>query len=151
MQDIAPKFLKQNPMIHLSIAGKNMPNALKKEIEKRDWITYLDFLNDIRTAFSNASLFINPMRIAKGINTKVIEAMAMGKAVVSYRTGIEGLPLESGVDLMIADNSEHFAAHIKALISNFQLREKMGKMARKKAEKHFDWENILPILDSIFI
>lgn len=149
MQDIAPKILHKVPEIRLIILGRNMPNHLEENIRNQNWITHLGFVDDIREAFEKASIFINPMRIAKGINTKVIEALAMGKAVVAYQTGIESLPIKSGVDFMLANDSFEFAEHINELICNFPLRRKIGEIARQKAESQFSWKQILPALDSI--
>jgi glycosyltransferase involved in cell wall biosynthesis len=73
---------------------------------------------------------------------KVFEAMAMGKAIVSTRIGVEGLPVVSGEHLLIADEPEAFAAAVLRLLADIPLRRRLGRAARSLVEKGFGWPQV---------
>jgi len=68
--------------------------------------------------------------------------MAMGKAIVSTSAGINGLDLEPGVDVVVAETAEQMAAAIQELIDNPARRRELGLRARQTAERRFDWAAI---------
>src|SRR5262249_35204328 len=75
-------------------------------------------------------------------NIKIVEAMAMGKAIVSTPAGINGLELEPGVDVVVAESAERFAGAIRELIADPARRRALEQQARRTAERRFDWDAI---------
>src|SRR5207247_4622999 len=75
-------------------------------------------------------------------NIKILEAMAMGKAIVSTPAGINGLDLEPGVDVVVAETAEEMAAAIQELIDNPARRRELEVRARQTSERRFDWDTI---------
>ncbi len=97
-----------------------------------------DFVADVRPAYARAAVVIAPLTASAGTNIKILEALAMGKAVVSTTAGINGLDLIRGRDLVIADDPSDFAAAIRNLL---QERAALESRAREAAMR-FDWSTI---------
>ncbi|MCC7173945.1 MAG: GNAT family N-acetyltransferase [Bryobacterales bacterium] len=105
-------------------------------------IRMLEFVRDVRPLYEEASLVLVPTLVSAGTNVKVLEAMAMERAVVSTSSGCAGLGLTHGASVWIADTPEDFAAGIRRLIRDPDLRRSMAKAARRQAEQHFDWRRL---------
>lgn len=105
-------------------------------------IRMLDFVADVRPLYLEANLVIVPTTVSAGTNVKVLEAMAMERAVVSTTSGCAGLGLLHGHSVWIADTPEAFAAGIATLISDPELREQIARAAHGHAVRNFDWEGI---------
>jgi polysaccharide biosynthesis protein PslH len=97
------------------------------------------FVRDVHPLYVNTNLVIVPTKVSAGTNLKVLEAMAMERAVVSTSSGCAGLGLEHGKSVWIADAPEEFAAAIEQLLANPDLRRRIAAAARLLAEEHFDW------------
>jgi glycosyltransferase involved in cell wall biosynthesis len=100
------------------------------------------FVSDVRPAYQRASVVIAPLVASAGTNIKILEAMAMGKAIVSTEAGINGLDLERGVDVLVADEPEEMARAIMRLLDSPGDREALETKARAKAEERYGWDAI---------
>jgi len=100
------------------------------------------FVADVRPAYARASLVIAPLVASAGTNIKILEAMAMGKAIVSTEAGINGLDLDRGADVIVADGPEEMARAINRLLDSAEEREALGSHARATAEKRYGWDAI---------
>lgn len=105
-------------------------------------IRVLEFVADVRPLYVEANLAIVPTLESAGTNLKVLEAMAMDRAVVSTSTGCAGLGLEHGVNVWIADSPEDFAAAIEKLLADCSLRTGIARSGRIHAERNFGWKEI---------
>jgi len=85
---------------------------------------------------------IVPTTVSAGTNLKVLEAMAMERAVVSTTRGCAGLGLRHGESVAIADDSESFIAAVGGLIQAPKERTRLAKAARAIAEQNFDWKQL---------
>jgi glycosyltransferase involved in cell wall biosynthesis len=100
------------------------------------------FVSDVRPAYARAALVIAPLVASAGTNIKIMEAMAMGKAIVSTEAGIHGLDLERGKDVMVADSAEEMAGAIARLLDHPEERLGMERHARETAERVYGWDAI---------
>jgi GT2 family glycosyltransferase/glycosyltransferase involved in cell wall biosynthesis len=100
------------------------------------------FVADVRPAYARASLVIAPLVASAGTNIKILEAMAMGKAIVSTEAGINGLDLDRGADVIVADGPEEMARAINRLLDSAEERDALGSHARATAEKRYGWDAI---------
>ena len=73
---------------------------------------------------------------------KILEAMALGRPVVSTTIGCEGLDVVDGQHLLIADEPEQFAKHIIRLLTDAELYDRMASQARELVEQKYDWDVI---------
>jgi len=101
-----------------------------------------DFVADVRPAYRRATLVVAPLLASAGTNIKIMEAMAMGKAIVSTAAGINGLDLNPGVDVMIANTGAEMAQAILDLLADPARRQDMERAARLTVEHAFDWDVI---------
>jgi glycosyltransferase involved in cell wall biosynthesis len=97
------------------------------------------FVADVRPLYAEANLVLVPTTVSAGTNVKVLEAMAMERAVVSTSSGAAGLGLLHGHSVWIADTAEAFAAGIATLIADPERRAHIARAALLHAKRNFDW------------
>lgn len=100
------------------------------------------FVSDVRPAYARAAVVIAPLVASAGTNIKILEAMAMGKAVVSTEAGIHGLDLARGEDVIVTDDPGQMAAEITRLLENVGDRQEIERRARRTAEEFYSWDAI---------
>jgi GT2 family glycosyltransferase len=102
------------------------------------------FVADVRPAYERASVVIAPLVASAGTNIKIMEAMAMGKAIVSTQAGIHGLhELQPGVDVVTEDAPDRMARAIQHLLADSAARRNIEIAARRTAELHYGWDAIV--------
>jgi sugar transferase (PEP-CTERM/EpsH1 system associated) len=105
---------------------------------------------DIRSWLAAADVIVAPLRIARGIQNKVLEAMAMAKPVVATPAAFEGIEAEPGRDLLVADGADAMAAAIRGLLADAGRRAAMGIAARSLVESTYGWDQRLaPLADLV--
>ena len=137
VQKIFPEILKKIPSVRFFIVGqKPSGDVLKLHDETRVIVT--GEVPDTRVYHERCSVFVTPIRYGGGTRIKILEAMAMKKAVVSTSVGAEGIPVTNGRDIIIADNDDEFAAQCIKLIQDHSLNRAIGGQAREFVCKFFD-------------
>jgi len=101
-----------------------------------------DFVSDVRPAYERAAVVIAPLLASAGTNIKIMEAMAMGKAIVSTPAGVNGLDLNPGVDVIVTSTAAQMGQAIRTLIENPAQRQSIEYQARLTVERRFDWDGI---------
>ncbi|MBZ5611489.1 MAG: GNAT family N-acetyltransferase [Acidobacteriia bacterium] len=112
------------------------------EIPGDERVALLGFVPDVQPLYVEANLVLVPTLVSAGTNLKVLEALAMQRAVVSTSSGCAGLGLEHAVNVWIADSADDFAKGVETLLRNRDLRERIAARGREHAERHFDWKAI---------
>jgi glycosyltransferase involved in cell wall biosynthesis len=148
LREVWPGFEEHHPVLHV-IAGSNHRLYYERSRERLAFplddprIELEDFVADVRPAYQRASVVIAPLLASAGTNIKIMEAMAMGKAVVSTSGGINGLhELRPGHDLLVEDDPQRMAAVICELFDNADLRARLERSARATAERVYSWDAI---------
>ncbi|HSP68125.1 MAG TPA: glycosyltransferase, partial [Bryobacteraceae bacterium] len=100
------------------------------------------FVADVRPAYLRATLVIAPLVASAGTNVKILEAMAMGKAIVSTEAGIHGLELQRGADVVVTESAEAMAAAITRLLDAPAERGAIETRARATVERVYGWDAI---------
>jgi len=100
------------------------------------------FVADVRPAYERAAVVIAPLVASAGTNIKIMEAMAMGKAIVSTPAGINGLDLAPGEDVIVTETAAEMAAAITSLFEDQPRRRAMEAAARRRVERDFNWDEI---------
>jgi glycosyltransferase involved in cell wall biosynthesis len=90
----------------------------------------------------DAAVYVVPLRAGSGTRLKVLEAMALGKAIVTTHIGSEGIALRDGESALYADDAESFARAVLDLFDNPGRANQLGVAARACAEAHYGWEAI---------
>ena len=99
-------------------------------------------VDDPKPYIARATVYVAPLRIGSGTRLKILEALAMEKAVVSTTIGEEGLNLIDGEEIIITDEPMRFADAVVQLIGGKQMRRQLGKKGWKHVEADYDWRRI---------
>ena len=127
------------PGVKLSIVGRRPPPEILAHAGPAVEIT--GAVDDVRPHIERAAVVVVPLRLGSGTRLKILEAMAMGKAVVATTIGAEGLDVVPGRDLLIADDAESFARQIRKLLDNPALAAEIGAAARRLVTERYTWRS----------
>ena len=147
LSQVWPQLATFHPSLHI-IAGARHNYFLDHYRERvqldlaQPGIEVEDFVADVRPAYRRASIVIAPLVASAGTNIKIMEAMAMGKAIVSTPAGINGLDLHVGRDVIVTSTPQEMTRAINELFENPSLRESLEREARQTVERDFDWNTI---------
>jgi glycosyltransferase involved in cell wall biosynthesis len=134
-QRILPELRRLRPSAIFRLAGRCRSEAFRRRIRQFDGVELAGFVPDMRREIARASLCAVPLRIGSGTRLKILEAAAMGKAVVSTSLGAEGLDFEPGEEIVIADDPERFALALAMLLAQRERRREIGQGARRRVER----------------
>jgi len=148
LREVLPRVKMRYPAITLRIVGPFVP----PEIQSRagDGIEVTGLVDDIRPYLERAAVVIVPLRIGGGTRFKILEAMAMGKAIVSTTVGAEGIDARDGSEILLADQPEAFAIQIGRLLEDAALRQRMGAAARLRVEGSYSWGSSVARLEEFY-
>ena len=116
----------------------------------RDGIEVTGRVPDVRPYLANADVAVAPLRIARGIQNKVLEAMAMARPVVATGAAFEGINAVPGEHLVVENDPAPMARAILDIAGNEMLARSLGQAARRQVIAHYDWRTNLAILDDLF-
>jgi glycosyltransferase involved in cell wall biosynthesis len=105
---------------------------------------------DLRPHLAAGGVFVAPVRFGTGMRGKVLEALAMGRPVVTTPLGAEGLGAVSGRDLLVADGADGFAAAVRRVLDDPGLAATLGAGGRALAVSRFDWDAIAAAHDDVY-
>jgi sugar transferase (PEP-CTERM/EpsH1 system associated) len=134
--------------LHLWIVGSN-PTREVQALEKHVGVTVTGRVDDVRNYLAHADICVAPLRIARGIQNKVLESLAMRKATLVTPQALEGIPAEDGRDLLVADGAKALARGLETLLNDASLRDQLGRRGRALVESHFSWEGNLTGFDAL--
>lgn len=147
--EVLPLIKKEVFHIHFYIVGKS-PSREVQCLTDDAAVTVTGYVPDVRPYVAQAKVYVVPIRMGSGTKLKVLEAMAMGVPVVSTRLGAEGIAVNAGEEILLADDPADFAASVIELISNEPLRASMGRKGRVLMETRYDWQVIVPELAKVY-
>jgi sugar transferase (PEP-CTERM/EpsH1 system associated) len=146
-RDIFPAVRRAVPSAKFIIAGMH-PTAQIRDLAD-DHTVVTGFVPDIRDYLSKAAVCVVPLRIAQGVQNKILEAMAMGVPVVATSVANRGIHATHGKEILVADDPDEFATATLALLNDRDLREGVAKQARVFIERRFSWAKNLQTLDEL--
>jgi glycosyltransferase involved in cell wall biosynthesis len=146
--DIWPRILAGFPDARLKIIGGRPPPALQALAGPRIELT--GFVPDLRPHLAEAAGIVVPLRLGGGTRLKIVEAMAMGKAIVSTALGAEGIDAVPGRDLLIADDPAGFADACVRLLRDCDLAAGIGRSARQLAVERYSWSGAARSLENFY-
>ena len=144
----AREVLPRVPDARFVVAGRAPTAEVRALASERVVVT--GAVPDIRSWLAAADLIVAPLRIARGIQNKVLEAMAMARPVVASSAAFEGIEAEPGRDLVVADGAKAMAEEISRLLDDNAGREALGANARGLVTQSYSWESRLaPLADMV--
>ena len=120
------------------VVGSN-PHESVLKLQQRDGVKVTGFVEDIRPYYQAADICVVPLRLARGVQNKVLEAMSMAKPVVATAKANQGITAESGIHLLIEDTPQDFADAVSNLFSDPKRAEALGTNARQFVTESYDW------------
>jgi glycosyltransferase involved in cell wall biosynthesis len=148
VQDIWPRIAKANPEARCKIIGGRPPPSLLALAGPRVELT--GFVQDLRPHLAEAAAVVVPLRLGGGTRLKIVEAMAMGKPIVSTTLGAEGIEAVDGRDILIADQPVPFADAVNRLLAKPDLAARIGQSARRVAVERYAWSGAAQALESFY-
>jgi glycosyltransferase involved in cell wall biosynthesis len=148
-EEVWPIIRAERPGARFYIVGRN-PTREVQALGRLPGITVTGSVDDPRSWVAAATVYVVPMRMGGGVRLKVLQAMAMGCALVSTPMGMEGIEVQPGKEALMARSPQAFAEATISILSDPQRRAKLGLAARETAATHYAWPTLLPVLDSIY-
>lgn len=137
----ASEVLPLIPGATFAIVGRSPTERVRRLASERVIVT--GSVPDVRAWLAAADVVAAPLRIARGVQNKVLEAMAMARPVVATSAAFEGIEAEPGRDLLVADGAEAQAAAVAALLADSGRAREIGRAARRRMEEGYRWETRL--------
>jgi sugar transferase (PEP-CTERM/EpsH1 system associated) len=131
-----------------AIVGRN-PTQAVSDLSMLPGVQVTGAVEDVRTWLAAADVVVAPLRIARGVQNKVLEAMAMARPVVASPAAAEGIDAENGIHFHVERDAEAEAARVCALLSDSKAALEMGKAARTHVMARYGWAKQLASLDTI--
>jgi len=123
-------------------AGGGASDEARRHYLHRYGVELTGYVPDVRPYVRDAACYVVPLRVGGGTRLKILDAWAMGKAVVSTSVGCEGLAAEDGRNILIRDDPDSFAHAVCAVLHDGALRRRLGVEGRRTVERHYSWERI---------
>ncbi len=146
---VLPLILQQAPDAHFYVVGQQ-PHARLAWLAEHPAVTLTGRVPDVRPYIAGAGVYVVPLRIGGGTRLKVLEAMAMGRPIVSTRLGCDGFAFTGGQEVVFADEPAAFAASVLALLRDPAQAAALGRRARQHVEAELGWDAIVPRLEALY-
>ncbi len=150
-REIYPLVKKEMKDTKLYIVGRSPPDEVRKLSARDSSIIVTGEVKDVRPFICKAQLVIAPITIDDGgIKNKIIEAMAMGKTIISTPLGVRNIEVTDYQNVVIAKNDREFAEKVVELLKDENERNRIGRNARKFVEENYSWEKQTGRLENAF-
>ena len=135
-----PLIRAARPDATWTIVGANPPASVARLADEANGIIVTGSVPDTRPYIARAQVAIAPLLVGGGTRLKILEALAMGKAMVSTSLGAEGLDLVADEHLLIADEPSAFAQATLRALDTADLRARLGAAGREAVVRQYSWE-----------
>lgn len=146
-RDVLPAVRRIDANSEFWIVGGN-PSRAVLDLARLPGVRVTGAVADVRPFLAHAACAVAPMRIARGIQNKVLEAMAMAKPVVLTSAALQGMRAEGGHEVLVADGAEDFAGCVLGVLSGRW--NELGRAARERVASDYSWSENLRLLDELF-
>jgi glycosyltransferase involved in cell wall biosynthesis len=146
--DVWPRLKHARPALRLKIIGA-APTARVQALGRLDGVTVTGAVPDVRPHVRGSALTIAPLKIARGTQNKILEAMAMGVPVIASGVAARGVDAVVGEHLLQADTPDQLYDTIIGLLDRPNQRARLAAAARQRVGSHHDWPRAMRRLDAI--
>jgi len=147
VKNILPLVKKEFPDVVFYIVGNRPPQRIRN-LSNQNGVCVTGYVKDVRENLARADISVIPLRIAQGIQNKVLESMAMAKPVVCTSKALAGIQADVGSEVIVADTEKEFADSVIRLLKDAIQRKMIGVSARKCVEAKYSWDKTFEQLDS---
>jgi glycosyltransferase involved in cell wall biosynthesis len=148
LREVWPLIEASHPQARLKIVGQHPTPEIAARRGPR--IEVAGTVDDLRPHLAAAAVSIVPLRLGGGTRFKILESMAMEKAVVSTSLGAEGIDAGPGRHLLLADDAKAFAAAVGSVLDEPRLGERLGKEGRALVEKSYSWDAAAQAMEGFY-
>jgi glycosyltransferase involved in cell wall biosynthesis len=145
IKEVMPQLLRLKPSAKFVVVGQGVPDSLLRMAGAN--VEFIGAVPDVRPYVARAGVVIAPLRVGSGTRLKILEALAMGKPVVTTTIGCEGLSVVDGEHLVVADDPQPFAEAVARLISDRKLAMELGRSGRALIERDYSWSVVVQHLE----
>jgi len=146
---IFPLIRQELPSVYLIIAGSGPDKRIKELGKEDDKVIITGYVENLIPYIMMADVYVAPILSATGIQTRVLEAMALGKAIVSTSQPMKIFHALSGVHAFITDDPAEFAQNTIRLLKDVRLKERMGIAARSLVCEKYSWRAAIKMIEQI--
>lgn len=130
------------PDAEFIIAGMD-PSSRIKQLGREPGITVTGFVEDIVPFYQGADVFVAPFRLARGVQNKILQALACGLPVITTRLGLEGINAKPGEDILVADTGQEFFEATKKLLETEDLYSSLSVNGEELIQREYSWNSVL--------
>ncbi len=150
LERIYPRIKRENAAVKFYVVGSGAPDWLRNLASGDPSVFLTGYVDDPLAFIQRAAVFVAPILSGGGTKLKVLEAMAVGKAIVSTTIGVEGIQGKDEEHFIVADSPEVFSSSVVSLLTDQARRERLGANARRRAMEKYDWEAICETISGIY-
>lgn len=147
-KEVFPIIRQEAPDVVLRVIGRYRENAVTQSMQAQGGVELCGLVDDIRPFVHEASVYIVPLRIGGGTRLKILDALAMGKAIVSTSIGCEGIAVTPNTDILVEDTPEAFARAVLSLLDAPAEARRLGDNGRRLVEQRYDWRALGTVLNT---
>ncbi len=147
-REIWPHVINEIPNASFRIVGRYPPRAIRK-LAKLPGVNVIGAVREIFKEMDKWQVAVTPLRVARGIQNKVLEAMAAARPVVTTTAAATGINAVNGKHFILADQAGEFAKRVEQLLNNPLTCRNLGNRARAFVAENYDWKKQLKSLDTL--
>lgn len=149
--EVWPMLSQEVDGISMTVVGRNPPQWLLDFSKSNNNFKVTGFVDDVRPYIERASIYVCPINDGGGTKLKILDALAMGKAIVAHPIACEGIDVIEGESVMFAEKPVEYIEKIKLLNRDRMLRNKLGINGRRLIEEKYDYTNIGNKLNNLYM
>jgi len=148
--EIWPRIRDTLPDVTIDIIGAHPPQDIERVGKSDERFHVHGFVDDVRPFLDKAAVYVCPIKDGGGTKLKILDALAMKKAVVAHPVACEGIHVQEGKHVLFADNTDQYVCHIKQLLKDEGLRYRLGNNARQLIEQEYTYSLIGKNLSALY-
>src|SRR5262249_39481538 len=146
--DVWPRIRRRHQRAELWLVGRRPATAVRRAA-RTPGVQLVGQVPDIRPYLARAAVAVGPLRLARGVQNKVLEALAMSKATVASPTALAALQVQPGVHLLAASSPAQWEEAVVGLLDDIDKCRQLGTAGRAYVEEHHHWDRCLEPFDDL--
>jgi len=142
VQQILPRIRRDRPGAELHVVGAGAGRDVEALVASTPGIRLIGRVSDVRDSLRAAAVVVAPLRVGGGTRLKILEALSMGRPVVSTTIGAEGLDVQGGAHVALADEPAAFADAVASLLADPAAARSLGERGRELVRERYDWTRV---------